>query len=686
MGGVTGNWSNIPGSVKGEEGGLYDPRRVGGHSQLVRGPPPPAHSSKPRVTERAERAGAGAGGGQYRGAFLAQQLSPQLSRPVSQSGLVSPSAKSDPGGVHLHPPHHQLHQPPPAHGGLKVSGSVWPPPGHRVSPATTPLDLGQSSNKRKSEPVKELEMTKAARLTGEPLSPGQLHRVTEPSTLGCAVITAEATPITSVVNTALQANTSEPETFKYVHKLKRAWIKSEVRGESESSSLTTSPAQLTRSTPSPVGSTKSTGSSSNKGFPSAVKSASEDLKMNGADDDQDEEEEEEGEEEEEEEEDFSSDNEDSKRVDQQTKKPRGRPGPKSRLKVPRAKGGKSVRRNRKTLIESDNNSESEKDSDSSKNSKKSELAAGRKRGRKPGPRKKTLEAEVVEPKAKRQKPDDSKQVEQPFVKPTISQLKKSGESFLQDASCIELAPKLSKCRECHRESRTATLSGRREKQQPLAGNFFCRFDTFRRLRYSKNGQIAVAGFCDPKQDARQEDLQLWLPSPELAPANMDRDAARLILDQLASQFGQIYRAEQEAELYAEEYNTPAWKRVVQGVREMCDVCEATLFNKHWACGKCGFVVCIDCYRQRVNGVAPSTALAGLAEDRQDLKDKDDFAWLLCNNNKSHQLDTLMLTQIIAGDALEEVNTKLKLLTKPGCVFKDETDLKPEQTEEVRPET
>lgn len=40
----------------------------------------------------------------------------------------------------------------------------------------------------------------------------------------------------------------------------------------------------------------------------------------------------------------------------------------------------------------------------------------------------------------------------------------------------------------------------------------------------------------------------------------------------------------------------AWKRVVQGVREMCDVCETTLFNFHWACGKCGFVVCIDCYK------------------------------------------------------------------------------------------
>lgn len=42
--------------------------------------------------------------------------------------------------------------------------------------------------------------------------------------------------------------------------------------------------------------------------------------------------------------------------------------------------------------------------------------------------------------------------------------------------------------------------------------------------------------------------------------------------------------------------TVAWKRVVQGVREMCDVCETTLFNYHWVCEKCGFVVCIDCYK------------------------------------------------------------------------------------------
>lgn len=36
--------------------------------------------------------------------------------------------------------------------------------------------------------------------------------------------------------------------------------------------------------------------------------------------------------------------------------------------------------------------------------------------------------------------------------------------------------------------------------------------------------------------------------------------------------------------------------MVQGVREICDVCETTLFNFHWTCGKCGFVVCLDCYK------------------------------------------------------------------------------------------
>ena len=41
-----------------------------------------------------------------------------------------------------------------------------------------------------------------------------------------------------------------------------------------------------------------------------------------------------------------------------------------------------------------------------------------------------------------------------------------------------------------------------------------------------------------------------------------------------------------------------WKRPVHGVREMCDACETTLFNLHWVCQRCGFGICLDCYRTR----------------------------------------------------------------------------------------
>lgn len=461
--------------------------------------------------------------------------------------------------------------------------------------------------------------------------------------------------------------------FKYVHKLKKAWIKeympeAENTSKPPSSSIpstpssTTSP-QLTRATPSPEGSTKSCGSSKG-GFPSAVKSAAEALKVNGHV----------GLEEENEMDDFSSDN-DEKPVE---KPKRGRPGPK-----PKGKPGPKPKQTprKKTHSESENNSDSEKDSDSSKTSKKSEVL-GKKRGRKPGTKVKKV-TEVEEPKNKKVKPEEGNNPSEPFAKPSVTQLKKTGDSFLQDASCFEVAPKLNKCRECR--------WSQAQRQKQSMANIFCRFYAFRRLRYTKNGQIAQAGFCDPKQDAQIDDLKLWLPSQELSPQNMDKETARTILTNLSGQFRKIYRQEQEAETFAEDL-TPAWKRVVQGVREMCDVCEATLFNKHWACGKCGFVVCIDCYRARVNNQPSPTITVD-----PEAKDKDDFHWLLCNNNKSHQLDSLMLTQIIAGDALEEVSSRLGVLARLGKRsngwnspdkkpmvngIKDETDIKEEIDEEA----
>lgn len=79
----------------------------------------------------------------------------------------------------------------------------------------------------------------------------------------------------------------------------------------------------------------------------------------------------------------------------------------------------------------------------------------------------------------------------------MGQLKTPVESFLQDRPCFEIAPELAKCIEC----RWAP------DQQPCTmPNIFCRFYAFRRLRYKKNGKLALAGFSDPHRDATEVKL------------------------------------------------------------------------------------------------------------------------------------------------------------------------------------
>lgn len=115
----------------------------------------------------------------------------------------------------------------------------------------------------------------------------------------------------------------------------------------------------------------------------------------------------------------------------------------------------------------------------------------RKRGRRP---KSSKNDRGEEPRQKKSRDDPPAPQRDPFRKPPISQLKKTGESFLQDGPCHEVAPKLAKCRECR------WTPNQRSKNMP---NIFCRFYAFRRLRYTKNGQLAIAGFSDPHRDAAE---------------------------------------------------------------------------------------------------------------------------------------------------------------------------------------
>lgn len=66
--------------------------------------------------------------------------------------------------------------------------------------------------------------------------------------------------------------------------------------------------------------------------------------------------------------------------------------------------------------------------------------------------------------------------------------------------------------------------------------------------------------------------------------------------------------------------------------------------------------------------------AGIVQQlMESARDRDDYAWLQCTNRQSHELDKLMLTQIIAGDSmmtvlrsLHEVRTKLGIEQKCDC--------------------
>eukprot|EP00057_Strongylocentrotus_purpuratus_P019513 XP_011673987.1 PREDICTED: probable JmjC domain-containing histone demethylation protein 2C isoform X1 [Strongylocentrotus purpuratus] len=225
------------------------------------------------------------------------------------------------------------------------------------------------------------------------------------------------------------------------------------------------------------------------------------------------------------------------------------------------------------------------------------------------------------------------QLNRPVAKPTVTKLKKSGEAFLQDGYCSEITPNLMKCRECRIKP---------SSKQSKLNNIFCRFYAFRRLKYSNKGNLTIAGFSEPEQ-CDSEDLSPWLPYPPDTDSNLDLETCLYILSRVGPQFCQLVQQEQQAKTWCPTPGKIAWKRAVIGVREMCDTCDTTLFNIHWTCSKCGFVVCLDCYHSKSD------------EEKNDENTPENGSkWLKCIKDQVHQPDSLMLTQMIPGNALWDV--------------------------------
>ncbi|XP_036379778.1 lysine-specific demethylase 3B-like [Megalops cyprinoides] len=222
----------------------------------------------------------------------------------------------------------------------------------------------------------------------------------------------------------------------------------------------------------------------------------------------------------------------------------------------------------------------------------------------------------------------------------VRRLKQSGESFLQDGSCINVAPHLHKCRECRLER---YRKFREQDSDEDDSTVACRFFHFRRLAFTRKGVLRVEGFLSPQQSDPQA-VGLWLPS-HTGQEGLDLDTSKYILANVGDHFCQLVMSEKEAMMMVEPHQKVAWKRAVRGIREMCDVCETTLFNIHWVCRKCGFGVCLDCYRLR------KSRPVDVVDDNPD---EEVFSWLKCAKGQPHEPQNLMPTQIIPGTALYSI--------------------------------
>ena len=117
----------------------------------------------------------------------------------------------------------------------------------------------------------------------------------------------------------------------------------------------------------------------------------------------------------------------------------------------------------------------------------------------------------------------------------------------------------------------------------------CQFEGFRKVRriaagLSKQFEFETVGFMDPFLDPTSQDKILWtIPIKK----DVKVEEAKLILLRAGGEFCNL--AKIELDLMAEYKKklgnslNPIWKRLQPNTREMCDVCNTSIFNAHFTC-------------------------------------------------------------------------------------------------------
>ena len=231
----------------------------------------------------------------------------------------------------------------------------------------------------------------------------------------------------------------------------------------------------------------------------------------------------------------------------------------------------------------------------------------------------------------------------------LDKAKVNQKPFIQNAPCYMLDKNLSPCHECKKiqlQSNYAELSGT-----------CCCFEGFRKLRYSDDGQLLLAGYLDPKE-AKPSDMEIWTPNLSFLHKDLSNDGAFFLVRKIGDLLCNIILEEKNLRSsFLSSGKQIVWKRQHQGVREMCDVCSTSIFDLHFTCSSCGLLVCSDCYLARRLG----TKYKSLGMMNKPYRTRKRFRanldvnlWPMCMEDRIHDLDRLILTQMSPAMVTEDV--------------------------------
>jgi [histone H3]-dimethyl-L-lysine9 demethylase len=205
------------------------------------------------------------------------------------------------------------------------------------------------------------------------------------------------------------------------------------------------------------------------------------------------------------------------------------------------------------------------------------------------------------------------------------------ESFIQPGVCFSIAPNLDHCKECASQRKRYA---RKEVD--------CRFYQFRKLRFNGD-EIEVVGFLS-SIDPIQVDRTVWLPI-EKSKFKIPLQESRLMLQYCGDELCYIIEKDKSyLHKYKCENSELIWKRTIERVSEICDLCSTTLFNLHFICSICGISLCFDCIDESKDGSFDISC---------SIPDKE-----------AHTHADLKLTQIIVEDSMD----KLQKLLHETCLL------------------